>query len=712
MIERRRTGGGEASDAAEADGRPAVVPSAAAETASGSGEGSGGEQRPAHVAAEAARVVPDAGRARRLSRDGLTIEQAAAVESPREFRLAPDGRRVAFTAEAAGARQIFLMPVRGGYPEQLTATEKPASDPQWSPDGRRIAFVRDDAIWMIDVEGSHQALVTQHPAGNRSPRWCADGHQIAFISRRRGWDQLWLVDAPVPRRGRPATRPRAPEPVPLTGTGVDVEEFAWSPNGRQIALTSQRGPDLLTSQVHVVDVATGEERLVAGESSWDVGPRWLPDGSGLLIVSDRDGPFQAVLVSADGRHRTVLTSGEREHGEPSAGPGWVALPSPDGRRFACVELRDGLVDLLVGDLPNGGLAAPSDGGAPASSPTGDGMPTGASRMTVISPYEGLWRIVGWMPDSLALVATGMSERAPDDLWLLPMPEVTGDGGRPRQLTHSLPTVIDVARFATGTRISFKARDGLKIEATLYLPAIAVAEEATKVPCVVHSHGGPTAQAYRDWQPFRQLVVEAGMAFLSVDFRGSVGYGREFRHANVGEWGHADAFDVIDAGRWAVAQPWCNGRLAHYGASYGGYMTLCVLTEEPSMWRAGVDLYGDSEIAESHGHGDRPGRIDIERMMGRPDDPAAAPAYRRGSPVYRAERIEAPLLILHGRKDKRVVPLMSQKMVEALEIEGKHYQVHWYDEEAHGWQKRENRRDAWKHVIDFLRRHVLDQVDED
>jgi len=71
---------------------------------------------------------------------------AAAVEPAREFRLSPDGRRLAFTAEAAGARQIFLMPVRGGYPEQLTATEKSASDPQWSPDGRRIAFVRDEAI--------------------------------------------------------------------------------------------------------------------------------------------------------------------------------------------------------------------------------------------------------------------------------------------------------------------------------------------------------------------------------------------------------------------------------------------------------------------------------------------------------------------------------------------------------------------------------------
>ena len=97
-------------------------------------------------------------------------------------------------------------------------------------------------------------------------------------------------------------------------------------------------------------------------------------------------------------------------------------------------------------------------------------------------------------------------------------------------------------------------------------------------------------------------------------------------------------------------------------------------------------------------------------MGSPDDPALAEVYRRGSPVYRAERIEAPLLILHGRKDRRVVPLMSERMIEALEIEGKHHEVHWYDDEGHGWEKRENKRDGFNRIRSFLRRHVLDETE--
>ena len=203
------------------------------------------------------------------------------------------------------------------------------------------------------------------------------------------------------------------------------------------------------------------------------------------------------------------------------------------------------------------------------------------------------------------------------------------------------------------------------------PASAAAHEP---PSVIYPHGGPTSQAFRSFQPFKQVLVAAGFAVLDVDFRGSTGYGRAFRIANHDEWGHADVHDVIDAARWAAEQPWADGRLAIYGGSYGGYVVLCALVEEPAMWRAGVDLFGDSEIAESYRHGDRPGRLDIHRMMGSPDDVARAETYRRGSPVYRAERIEAPLLIIHGRKDKRVVPLMTERMIEALEIEGKRYEV--------------------------------------
>ncbi len=653
-----------------------------------------------------AAAAPDP--SRRGATGGLSVEQIVAIESPREFRLHPRDRLVAYTSEAAGARQLFVLPLRGGYPVQLTASEKNVSDPQWSPDGRRLAYIRDNELRVIEADGSRDVGVTGHPAGVSSPRWSPDGLRLAFVGRRRGWSQVWIVDAPVPRRGRPARDPRPPEPRPLTATGVDAEDFSWSADGRTIAMMSIRGPDHAVGEIHAVDIESGEERHIAGGGEeWASGPRPTSDG-GWLYASDSDGWYQTVRLAADGRERRVLTTGEREHGEPSGGTGYAALPSPDGGRFVHIDVHDGLIDLVV---------APTDGVAPAK--RGRGRPPKSPRVVVaategrvVNPWPGVWRAVGWSSDGAWIAAIGESETVPQDLWLLPVPGVAPGDARPRQVTSSMPAIVAAAlsagRATPAERVKLDARDGLRLEGTLWRPAGATGKRgATKVPVVLYPHGGPTWQAYRGFVPFKQLLVREGFAVLDVDFRGSTGYGRAFRYANHGEWGHADTQDMIDAAHWASEQPWSDGRLAIYGGSYGGYLVLSALVEEPGLWRAGVDLYGDSEIAESFRHGDRPGRLDLGRQMGSPDDPSRAGLFRRGSPVYQAERIEAPLLILHGRKDKRVVPLMSERMVEALEIEGKHHEVHWYDDEGHGWEKRENRRDSFERIIAFLKKHVLE-----
>ena len=645
----------------------------------------------------------------RTGREDLSIEQIVGVEPPREHRLHPRGTAVAYAAEAGGSRQVFILPLRAGLPVQITASEKPASDPQWSPDGRRLAFVRDDAIWVIEADGSRETKATGHPAGTSMPRWSPDGLRLAFLSRRRGWGQVWVVDAPVPRRGRPQLNPKPPQPEAVSPSGLDVETYEWSPDGSTIALMGQTGEEPpATSPIVLIDMQSRATTSISDGRTWDTGAKWMPDG-GLIHLTDADGWFQVVRRAPEGGPRIPLTAGERDHGEPSGSYGFAPLPSPDGRRFSYPEFHDGLVDLLVA-----ALAEP-----PAK--RGRGRPPKNPRPTVaegrrINPWQGVWRGIGWLPDGAWIAALGESDRRPPDLWLLPVPGVAPEGARPRQVTDSMPAVVAAAfvpdRSPAAERFSFLARDGLRIEGTLWRPLRATGRRGgEKVAAILYPHGGPTSQALRSWVPFKQLLVREGFAFIDVDFRGSTGYGRTFRHANHDEWGHADAQDMIDAGRWVLEQPWSDGRLAIYGGSYGGYLTLCALVEEPSLWSAGVDLYGDSEIAESYRHGDRIGRLDLHRMMGSPDDPRRTEVYRRGSPVYRAERIEAPLLILHGRKDKRVVPLMTEKMVEALEIEGKHYEVHWYDEEGHGWEKRETRRDAYSRILKFLKRHVRGEEDQ-
>ena len=132
------------------------------------------------------------------------------------------------------------MPLRGGYPSQLTASEKDVADPQWSPDGRRLAYIRDRELRVVDADGRRDIVVTA-ATGVALPRWSPDGHRLAFVSRRRGWSQVWLVDAPVPRRGRPARDPSRRRRHPLTPTGIDIDDLVWSPTaGRSRSSRSGR----------------------------------------------------------------------------------------------------------------------------------------------------------------------------------------------------------------------------------------------------------------------------------------------------------------------------------------------------------------------------------------------------------------------------------------------------------------------------------------
>ena len=233
-------------------------------------------------------------------------------------------------------------------------------------------------------------------------------------------------------------------------------------------------------------------------------------------------------------------------------------------------------------------------------------------------------------------------------------------GTPRTLHAPAPRAIRAAPHVRPEDVTYTSFDGIEIPAFLFRPPGASAD--SPVPAVVYPHGGPTSYYGDEWDGHAQYFIEKGYAWLAINFRGSTGYGREFERLNHGDWGVGDTKDCLAAADYLRTLDWVDGnRLGIFGASYGSYMALLAVTDDPEhRFRCAVPKYGDCDILTSWAQGDREGVQDMGRMMAPPSqDPAA---YRVGSPVHRLANVEVPLLIAHGELDLRVNPKQSEELV--------------------------------------------------
>ena len=592
-------------------------------------------------------------------RTATLIDIFASLSKPTEFSLSPDGSTVAFVREMGECSQIFAMPVdHAAWPRQITAGLADSSEPHWSPDSTRLVYARDDALWIVHADGTDAHALTDHPAGNDEPRWAPDGSRIAFLSRRRGWSHIWTI-APDGSGLKQVTRGE-----------FDASDFTWSADSKWIAFSSIREEDLLTRGVYLVPSEGGDETQISRRGYWSGAPSFSVDGRTVAYLSDDDGWFHVYLYDMPTRTTRQLTHGEVEDGGPhfyDVDPHGGPIFSPDSRHVAFIRHREGKFDLWIADVVSG-----------------------AARR--ISSNDGQYRVVGWHADSKRIAATFNCLATISDLWLVSI------AGTANRLTDM--SIGELNSMIAPAWITYTARDGRTVLAALFRPRD---DRTDKSPAVVLVHGGPNFEFGEFYYPLPQILAHEGYVVLAPNYRGSTGYGAAFRNANLREWGHADAFDVIDGARWLQGQSFVDpSRIAVVGPSYGGYLTLCAITLAPELFCAAVDLFGDSDLVQSYRQGERAGRLDLKRQMGTPEENPAG--YRRGSPIHFAERIQAPLLILHGRDDMLVVPLMSEKMIEAMKIEGKYVEAHFYEGEEHGFEKPVNRKDAWERIVKFLNRY--------
>lgn len=261
--------------------------------------------------------------------------------------------------------------------------------------------------------------------------------------------------------------------------------------------------------------------------------------------------------------------------------------------------------------------------------------------------------------------------------------------------------VDPARMRPKTPFAMKARDGVELHGFITTPA-----GEGPFPLVVMPHGGPHGVC--DTSSFDgdvQLLASRGYAVLQVNFRGSGGYGIDFQNAGYRQWGAKIQDDITDATHWAIEQKIAApDRIGIFGASFGGYAALMGVVREPKLYRCAVGYAGvyDLELALKSGDvpRSRTGGAYLEKVIG--SDPEELKAR---SPVNGAQRIEVPVLLIHGKEDWRADFAQAKRMKAALEAAGKPFEWVALSHEGHGIFEEETRRDVYERVLQFLERNL-------
>ena len=264
--------------------------------------------------------------------------------------------------------------------------------------------------------------------------------------------------------------------------------------------------------------------------------------------------------------------------------------------------------------------------------------------------------------------------------------------------------LDPLKMADMIPISYKSRDGLTINGYLTLPK----DSSDKnLPVIVNPHGGPWARNRWGFNSEVQFLANRGYAVLQMNFRGSTGYGRNFKEIGFKQWGKSMQDDVTDGVHWLINEGIADkDRIGIYGGSYGGYATLAGVTFTPELYACGVDYVGPSNIFTLLNS--LPPYWELYRqmfyeMVGNPEDDKEL--LEEISPVFHVDKIKAPLFVAQGANDPRVKQAESDQIVEALKLKGIDVQYMVKDNEGHGFRNEENRMEFYNAMIEFLNKHM-------
>ena len=582
--------------------------------------------------------------------------------------LSPDGTRLAYSSNVSGQFNLWVRPVDGGPARQLTHyTDHAVRVVAWSPDGSTIAL-------SADHHGDEQYQIYVVPAAGGEPRRLssADGRQHELAVAPFTPDGATLIYAGNDRD--PGVQDVLVHGL-VTGAvgriestpGEMMSPWAVSPDGRWLLAVGLRSNN--DSTCYLTDLADPDLKTRAitrrgDEQAMYVPGPWLADSSGCYLRTDAGGETTALVRYDLGTDRI----------EPVHRPDWdvedVAV-SADGGTLVWVVNVDGVsrpyvtrgeVAVDVPDVPQGVITA---------------LTVSADGSTAAFLFNAATR-----PTELAIVDLGANG-----------PRT----GAFRYLTDTRPPGLAEVEPVRPELIRFPTHDGRRIPAWLYRPA-----GDGPFPVVLSIHGGPEAQERPTYaySGLYQYLLAQGIGVLAPNVRGSTGYGKTYQRLILRDFGGAELGDFEHAVRLLRELDWVRpDRIAVFGGSFGGFAALSCLSRLPSLFAAGVSVVGPSNLVTFARSVPPTWRPLMARWVGDPETEADFLMSR--SPITYADAIVAPLFIVQGAKDPRVVQAESDQIVEKLRSRGVDVRYDVYPDEGHGFTSRANEQRALSDVAEFL-----------
>lgn len=581
--------------------------------------------------------------------------------------FSPDDKWVSFITNISGAPQVWIMPAAGGYPRMVTAGEDPVTSQWWSPAGDWLALTiaagggLNAQVYVVRPDGTEMRLLTLGGADNNSLNgWTIDGRQLAISSSRDDRASLdsFMIDL-------------ATGNVRLVARNCGVGAIAsLSHDGRRALLS--RAKSRGDNNLHLLDLATGRETLLTEhEGIAQFGGEFTPDGSAVYLLGNQDRDLFAlarIRIAPDGTPGRLEVLAEREDAELHG----VSL-NYQGTLAALLWNVGGRGELSFYDIAADRHVA------------GPRLPGELAGGLTFS-YDG---------SKLALVVAGAAQ--PADLWIMEV-----DTNEFRQLTFSPHPGVDLNTLVRPELVTFASFDGLECSGWLYKAR----KQTGPGPFVISFHGGPEGQEQPAFRSDYQALLAQGIGVFAPNVRGSSGFGKKFVNLDNGELRFNALKDIKACVDYLVdnriADP---RRIGITGASYGGYMTMAGLTEYPELFAAGVNLFGIVNFMTFFEH-TQPWMAAISTVE-YGDPKTQKEMLDRLSPIYKLDRVKAPLMVQHGANDTNVPVVEAEQIVSTLKQRGVSVEYVLFPDEGHGWRKIANRIRSVTEAVSFFDAHLKD-----